>query len=99
MTKAAFDAIMEGLDAAIAFQSGEIGGAKVHVVERATVVDVKALRDRLGMTQRAFAETFAFKLQTVQQWEQGRRIPRGPERTFLRVIEREPDAVRRALAD
>jgi len=36
-------------------------------------------------------------LRTVQDWEQGPRVPGGPARTFLLVIDREPEAVRRAL--
>jgi putative transcriptional regulator len=50
------------------------------------------------MTQAQFAATFGFGLGAVQNWEQGRRRPEGAARAFLKVIEREPEAVRRALA-
>jgi putative transcriptional regulator len=59
--------------------------------------DVRALRERLGLSQEAFAERFGLALRTVQEWEQRRRVPEGPARTLLRVIEREPAAVERAL--
>jgi putative transcriptional regulator len=49
------------------------------------------------MSQAQFAASFGFGLDAVQNWEQGRR-PEGAARAFLKVIEREPDAVRRALA-
>jgi putative transcriptional regulator len=60
-------------------------------------VDVKAIRQKLGMSQAAFARSFGFALDAVQNWEQGRRRPEGAARAFLKVIDREPDAVRRAL--
>jgi putative transcriptional regulator len=60
--------------------------------------DVRALRERLGLSQEAFAERFQISLRTVQEWEQRRRVPEGPARTLLRVIERDPAAVERALA-
>ena len=58
---------------------------------------VRALRARLGLTQAQFARRFGFTLDTVQQYEQGRRRPSGPASTLLRVIEADPDAVERAL--
>jgi putative transcriptional regulator len=70
-------------------------GFVVHVPES---VDVKAIRRRLGLSQRRFAERFGLKIDAVQNWEQGRRRPEGAARAFLRVIEREPEAVERALA-
>ena len=58
---------------------------------------VRALRARLGLTQAQFARRFGFTLDTVQQYEQGRRRPSGPASTLLRVIEADPNAVERAL--
>jgi len=34
---------------------------------------------------------------TLEQWEQGRRVPEGPTRAYLMVIDREPQAVQKAL--
>ena len=61
--------------------------------------DVRALRERLGLSQEAFAERFQLSLRTLQDWEQQRRVPEGPARVLLRVIEREPEAATRALAE
>ena len=61
-------------------------------------VDVVAIRRRLGLSQAEFASRFGFKLDALQNWEQGRRRPEGAARAFLRVIEREPETVQRALA-
>ena len=89
------ESILRGAREALAFARGARARFVVHVPES---VDVKAIRRRLGLSQRRFAERFGFKLDAVQNWEQGRRRPEGAARAFLRVIEREPEAVERALA-
>jgi putative transcriptional regulator len=61
------------------------------------VPSVRLLRRRLGMTQAAFAAAFALPLGTLRDWEQGRKRPDAPARALLRVIEREPEAAKRAL--
>jgi putative transcriptional regulator len=58
---------------------------------------VRALRRKLGLSQVQFAHRFGFTLDTVQQYEQGRRHPSGPASTLLRIIEADPEAVARAL--
>jgi DNA-binding transcriptional regulator YiaG len=58
---------------------------------------VRALRANLGLSQTQFALMFGFTVDTVQQYEQGRRVPSGPASTLLRVIAAEPEAVLRAL--
>jgi putative transcriptional regulator len=62
-----------------------------------TAEQVRALRARLGLSQAQFARRFGFTVDTVQQYEQGRRVPSGPASTLLRVIESDPQAVVRAL--
>jgi putative transcriptional regulator len=59
--------------------------------------DVKAIRAKFGLSQDRFAKTFALNLATLRDWEQQRRMPHGPARTLLQIIDREPEAVRRAL--
>ena len=60
-------------------------------------VDVPAIRAKTGMSQAEFAARFAISTRTLQDWEQGRREPDSTVRAYLTVIEREPDAVERAL--
>lgn len=67
---------------------------RVHVPD---AVDVRAIRNGLALTQDQFAARFGFTLAAVRDWEQGRRQPERAARVLLRIIEREPDAVRRAL--
>jgi len=88
--------ILRGARQALAYAQGMREGSVAHVPEE---VDVAAIRKRLGLSQGEFAAQFGFKLDAVQNWEQGRRRPDGAARAFLRVTEREPDAVQRALVE
>ncbi len=60
---------------------------------------VKVLRQRLGMTQAQFAETFHLPITTLRDWEQRRSTPDAPARALLLAIERDPEVMRRLLAD
>ena len=60
-------------------------------------VDVRAIREKMKLSQSEFAARFGFTASAVRQWEQGRRYPHGPARVLLTIIAREPNAVRRAL--
>jgi putative transcriptional regulator len=62
------------------------------------VSPVKALRQRLDMTQAEFAEAFGLPISTLRDWEQLRSNPDAPARALLRAIEREPDTMRRLLS-
>jgi putative transcriptional regulator len=62
------------------------------------IVDVRAVRRRIGLSQAAFARRFGINPRTVQDWEQGRYRPDPMARALLTIIAREPEAVRRALA-
>jgi putative transcriptional regulator len=67
---------------------------KMHRVSR-----VKALRQRLDMTQAQFAETFHLPITTLRDWEQRRSTPDAPARALLLAIERDPEVMRRLLAE
>ena len=60
-------------------------------------IDVQAVRRKLRLSQREFALRFGFSLATVRNWEQGHRAPDGSARALLTIIDKEPDAVVRAL--
>ena len=62
------------------------------------VSPVKALRQRLGMTQVEFAEAFRLPISTLRDWEQRRSTPDAPARALLQAIEREPETMRRLLS-
>lgn len=95
MTKAAFDQIAAGMNDAIAYAEGTTDGFVAHIP---TTVDIKAIRRRMKLSQHAFASTFGFSLGRIRDWEQHRTPIDPSSRVLLAVIEREPEAVRRALA-
>ena len=92
--KTQFEQMLDGLNDVEAFLAGAQEGFKAHVPQE---VDVKAIRDRLGMTQAKFSNTFGFSLDAIKHWEGGRRTPEAPARTLLTVIDKNPAAVLTAL--
>jgi putative transcriptional regulator len=93
MTKVIVGQLRRGLGEALVYGEEEDIFA-VHIPEQ---VDVRAIRVRLNMTQQEFAIRFGFSVNTLRHWEQGRRVPEGPTRAYLLVIDREPEAVQKAL--
>ncbi|MBI2718862.1 MAG: helix-turn-helix domain-containing protein [Rhizobiales bacterium] len=61
-------------------------------------IDVKAMRQKLNLSQDEFAARFGFTAARIRDWEQGRSKPDGAVRAYLKVIEQVPGAVRKALA-
>lgn len=88
--------ILKGLDQAIAHAQGEVA-AKEHRISIPDAIDVRAVRTALNLSQAEFAIMFGFKLDTIRNWEQEKRVPNAQARALLRIIEQEPDAVMRAL--
>jgi putative transcriptional regulator len=58
----------------------------------------RSVRGRTGLTQAAFAARIGVPVETVRNWEQGKRSPRGPARALLKVIEQAPDTAFAVLA-
>jgi putative transcriptional regulator len=61
------------------------------------LVNVKKLRERLGLTQQAFADTYRIPVGTLRDWEQRRKNPDAPARAYLMVIDRNPEVVAQLL--
>src|SRR5579871_1070921 len=90
-----FAEMAAGLREAVAIARGEADPSTYRV--HAPDVDVKAVREKTGLSQDAFAGAFGFSTGTVRDWEQKRRKPDQSARMYLWVIGREPDMVRKAL--
>ncbi len=88
--------IIEGLKLVEKHVRGEIE-LPVRYVEVPDFVDVKAIREKSGLTQTEFARRYAISSRSLQEWEQGRRQPEGAVRAYLLVIDRNPRAVESAL--
>jgi putative transcriptional regulator len=59
---------------------------------------VRDLRRRARLTQTEFAAKLGVPVETIRNWEQGKRAPRGPARALLAVFAHAPDTVFAALA-
>ena len=81
---------------ALAFAQRESNACVVRIPDE---IDTARIRKKIKMSQSQFAAYFGVSVRTVQEWEQGRVVPSGAARAFLTVIDREPEAVRRALVD
>jgi putative transcriptional regulator len=89
--------IVESMKEAVAIARNELPEAdyRVHIPER---VDVKAIRNGLGLSQASFAARFGLSLYTLRNWEQGKRQPEPAARAYLKVIEKAPETVKSVLA-
>lgn len=89
--------ILQGAREALAFAEGAAETAQygVHIPSE---VDVKAIRKKLGLSQQAFAARFGFSVGRIRDWEQNRSNIDAPSRILLTIIEKEPEAVERALS-
>src|SRR5674476_1335030 len=86
--------LIRSVKQAIAWASGEDVPVRVTMVsvERVPVIDVRSVRQKLGLSQSKFATRFGFTAATVINWEQATTQPDGPARVLLAVSARHPDA-------
>lgn len=95
----AFDAMSEEDRHRAAFSDADAPPSTAAPLARARrVPTVRAVRQKLKLTQEQFAARFDLPLGTVRDWEQGAHRPDRAAQVLLRVIARDPDAVARALA-
>jgi putative transcriptional regulator len=90
--------IIAGLKDAVRYARGDHSRGRAYRVEVAGPVDVRAIREKLGLSQVEFARKFGFPLATLRGWEQRRRAPSLASRNYLLVIDKQPRAVEAALA-
>ena len=90
-----FNEISAGLNDAIAHATGGEAGVVVH---KPDVLNIRAIREKTGMSQQHFCATLGISLSTLRHWEQGLRTPRGPARVLLKVVQKNPQAVIQAVS-
>jgi putative transcriptional regulator len=93
------DSIIKGLNEAVEYATGVKNNSKKHVVAIPKDIDVLKIRENLHMTREKFSKVFGFPMRTLEKWEQGLRRPTGATRAYLCVIQKDPDAVKKALED
>jgi putative transcriptional regulator len=91
---------MPGLVSAVPGRASAIPAEALTAVpcEAAALPAVRDLRRRARLTQTEFASRLGVPVETIRNWEQGKRAPRGPARALLAVIAHSPDTVFAALA-
>ena len=95
MSKLAGD-LLKSMQEALAHAEGKRSRARVHKVSLKPA-DIQKARKSLGLSQDQFALVFGVSASTLRKWEQGQRSPTGAAETLLKIIDREPQAVVRAL--
>ena len=94
MDKELFEDLQASIKEAGRIMKGEAAASRYFVV---TGPDVKALREKSGLSQVEFAHLIRVSVKTLQNWEQNRRCPTGPAAALIKVIERAPQEALRAL--
>ena len=94
MKKELFDQLVQSLEQAVKIHRGELKPSRQFVFK---ADDIRAIRAKLHKSQAEFAQMIGVSLNTLQNWEQGRRKPVGPARALLLVAARAPRAVEKAL--
>lgn len=85
------DDLIQSLEEAVAHANGS-GPGILH-----EPLSPKQVREHAKLTQAQMAPLLGMSLSGYRKWEQGQRRLSGPAATLLQVIEKEPDAVKRAL--
>ena len=92
--------ILEGAAEALAYAKGQKKKSRTHSVRIRVpkIINVKGIRQHLHMTREEFSNTFGFSIRTLEKWERHERQPESSARAYLIVINKNPNAVRKALA-
>ena len=91
MKAAAFQELLKSVRDAGTYIKGN--RKAVARTDRISPHSVAAIRAKLKLSQAQFARAFGISLDTLQNWEQGRRVPEGPAMVLLRVADKHPEAV------
>ncbi len=89
-----YSSISKGLEEAIDYSNGNIQDAREF---KPVHIDVKSLRERIGMSQPKFASSFGISLGTLRHWERGDRYPQGPALVLLNLLYKDPNTVLNVL--
>lgn len=85
-----FSELLESVREGSAILRGEAEPSRTFVMDPP---NVRRIRERYRLSQSEFSALLGISVKTLQNWEQGRRTPRGPARVLLQVAEKHPDAV------
>ncbi len=94
MDKELFAELLESVREAGQIKRGKRRAARTF---KFTGPDIKAIRERAGLSQAGFAHLMGVSVDTLQNWEQGRRKPRGPALALLKVAQTDLETIVRAV--
>jgi len=89
-----FKGLLTSISQARKIRAGKI---KAGRVTKFNPVMVRNIRIKLRASQSAFAHMIGVSVDTLQNWEQGRRMPEGPALALLKIAEIYPAIVMKAL--
>ena len=82
---------MEILDGIKEIKKHKEGKIKLNTTTLADPSPSQVIRKKLDLSQASFAGLMGVSIRTIQDWEQGRRSPKGPAKSLLRVAEQHPE--------
>ena len=80
--------ILDGINEIKSFKKGAVS---LKATELSEPSPPQVIRSKLNMSQSAFAGLLGVSMRTLQDWEQGRRLPQGPAIALLRIAEQHPE--------
>jgi len=103
MDKEIFEGIMQGANEVLEYIKATKEGRpipkemKITHYSTKSDIEIKPIRKKLGMSQRKFADTFGFAVDSIRNWESHRRTPDTSAQILLKVIAHNPNSVIEAL--
>ena len=91
MRKELFDELLQSVKQAAAIERGDVKPSRVFVVNKEN--EVARVRSGLGLSQSKFATLLGISVNTLKNWEQGRRQPTGAAKVLIKVAARYPKAI------
>ncbi len=85
-------------DVSVVMHELEETGVQAQAAQPSRMLDVRGLRDRLGLTREQFALRYGLEVETLKNWETGKRDPDTAARSYLHVISIDPERVEQAYA-
>ncbi|MFK0572301.1 NadS family protein [Endozoicomonas sp.] len=94
MDKSMFDELLASVREMDDIREGKKPAARVTEFPE---VEVKSIREKVGLSQSRFALLIGVSKRTLENWEQGRRQPTGPAKALLRIFAVDPEGTLKAL--
>ena len=94
MKKDDFEKLVASIKEAGEIKAGRMKPSRIYEIKP---IDIKDVREKLNVSQNVFALMIGVSVRTLQNWEQGRRRPKGPAKALLQIASRNPKAVLDAL--